>query len=74
MLEILLQRKERVKKHLDTKVRKFQTQLKDLTNAKQLISENINFVIGGIQVSEISPKYLLRQILHRPTVSYNVYQ
>jgi len=63
---------ERVKKHLDTKVKKFQTQLKNLNKAKQLISENINFVIGGIQVPEINPKYLLRQILHRPTVSYNV--
>ena len=63
---------ERVQKHLDGKIRKFQKQLKELNTARQIISRDLDVIIRGIQVPDISPKYLLRQILHRPPISYNI--
>lgn len=57
---------EKVVKYIKRKTNAFQKRVLQLENAKSLISKESTKIISGLDVPELSPKYLLYQILKRP--------
>jgi hypothetical protein len=57
---------EKVVKYIKKKTRDFQKKVLQLEHAKSLISREATTILSGLAVPEISPKYLLYQILKQP--------
>ena len=59
---------EKVVKYIKKKTKTFQKRVLQLEHARKLISEETTKIISGLNVPELSPKYLLYQIIKRPEV------
>ena len=57
---------QKVKNYIIKKVKSFQKRMEQYEHLKESIPETMDLLISGIPVPDISPKYLIRQILNQP--------